>query len=185
MGLIAELESFNRSIWIREPDCGQHLLARRLDDYGFQYTKMLGESPNPEDYPLPSRSTSGSVGYDLCSPFDAVIPAGKTLEMPLGIKCRIPGWVFLMIVPRSSMGFHGKHVALTNTIGIIDPDYCDNPGNEGQLSICLRNFSDIDYRISKGDRIAQAIIVPLYSFDGDEFEPKNKIRKGGFGSTGI
>lgn len=134
-----------------------------------------------EDIILPTRSTKGSAGYDVYSPFDIEIPGHMTQLFPLGIKAHMIHGLFLQIVPRSSVGIK-KHLMLSNTVGIIDEDYYNNPDNEGMMFCSLYNYKDENVKIKKGERIAQAIFLPFAITDDDSVEDE---RTGGIGSTGI
>lgn len=149
----------------------------------FEYSESLGGNPNARDFPLPRRATKGSAGYDLFSPYgrEVIVPAHGYAEFPLGIRCRIKPGEFLLILPRSSMGFNGRHVSLTNTAGVIDSDYYGNASNGGEISIRLFNASDEDYAIPPHGRVAQAIFLRYDLADGDSADGS---RGGGFGSTG-
>lgn len=68
---------------------------------------------------IPQRATSGSAGYDFVMPFDVELDTFTDIKIPTGIKCQIDNGYFLMLVPRSSMGF--KHyLRLANTLGAVD-----------------------------------------------------------------
>lgn len=125
---------------------------------------------------LPKRKTSGSAGYDFISPIDCVVGQLPTL-IPTGIRCKLNHGSFLMIVPRSSMGFK-YGMELVNTCGIIDEDYYD-ADNEGHIMIKIS--SDIPFKLNKGDSFAQGIILPYGITTDDEARAK---RTGGMGSTG-
>ena len=58
----------------------------------------------------------------------------------------------LILNVRSSMG--GKFM-LANTSGWIDSDYYSNDSNDGNIGVFLKNISDKELVINKGDRIAQ------------------------------
>ena len=149
----------------------------------FEYSESLGNVPNGRDFPLPTRATKGSAGYDIFSPYghEVIVPAHGYAEFPLGIRCRIKPGEFLLVLPRSSMGFRGRHVSLTNTAGVIDSDYYGNASNGGEISIRLFNASDEDYAIPPHGRVAQAIFLKYDLADGDSADGS---RGGGFGSTG-
>ena len=85
---------------------------------------------------------------------------------------------FLMLDVRSSMG--GKYM-LANTIGIVDSDYYSNPDNDGNIGIFLKNISNTQLKIYKGDKIAQGIFMKYFKADENETTLK---RLGGFGSSG-
>ena len=126
---------------------------------------------------LPKRATLGSAGYDLCAPYEFTLKSGEYTTIPLGIR-----WIsnsdrfFLMIVPRSGLGFKNG-VRLANTCGIIDSDYfCSD--NEGHIFAKLT--CDKDVVIKQGQGILQGIILPFYVTDDDG---ATELRNGGFGST--
>lgn len=130
---------------------------------------------------LPKRSTIGSAGYDFYSPFRTlVIYPGGSVIIPTGIRCKIEDGWFLGIVPRSSLGFK-YHVALANTIGIIDSSYYI-ANNEGHIMVKLVNNGDRRLEIYLGDRFAQGIFLPYGITEDDEV---SALRTGGLGSTGL
>lgn len=135
-----------------------------------------------QDFDLPTRATSGSAGYDFHSPKEVVIQPGETVRFSLEVKAQVKPGQFLMILPRSSLGFKGfNHIMLTNTTGVIDSDYYNNPDNEGVIDVKLHNFGIDKFIIHKNDKIVQGIFVNFDTTCDDEVTEK---RAGGFGSTG-
>ena len=133
------------------------------------------------EFDLPKRSTAHSAGYDLHSPMAFSVKPNETVEISLEIKCDINEGEFLMLVPRSSMGWKGKHIAITNTVGIIDSDYYGNPNNEGEIRARFHNFGDEEVSFEKNDRLLQGIFVKYDVVEGDD---ATESRFGGLGSTG-
>lgn len=143
------------------------------------------EEKQREDYNnivLPTRSTTGSAGYDIRSTYDFTLLPGQTITIPTGVRCAIKeGW-FFMIVPRSGLGFKYR-LQLDNTVGIIDSDYY-YADNEGHIMAKITNCSN-DHKILEinfGDRFAQGIFVP-YGITVDD--DSKDSRTGGFGSSGL
>lgn len=135
---------------------------------------------NGMDIEIPQRGTYFSAGYDLQSAETVVIGAGETVLVPTGLKAAFPGDEFMAIYPRSSIA--GKYgITLANCVGIVDSDYYNNSDNEGHIQVLLKNTSQDDYVVKKGDRIAQAIFQP---FNITENDKPRATRTGGFGSTG-
>ena len=130
---------------------------------------------------LPRRATSGSAGYDICTPLAVTLAPGETTKIPTGIRVFMEdGWVF-KIYPRSGLGFKFR-LQLNNTVGIIDSDYY-NAKNVGHIFIKITNDSNENktVTISAGDAFAQGIFVEYgITFDDDA----DGVREGGFGSTG-
>lgn len=128
----------------------------------------------------PVRSTTNSAGYDLfCAEDTVVLPHSITL-IPTGIKCYLFEDSWLMIALRSSTP-KKKGLILANGIGIIDSDYVDNPDNEGQIFVQVYNLTDHEVLVEKNERIAQGLVMPMYTLDIDHV--KLVKRDGGLGST--
>ena len=121
---------------------------------------------------------TGDTGYDLFSVVDIDIPAKGSAIVDTGIEVAYisPGYWFA-IAPRSGLGF--KH-GIQPHPGIIDNGY------QGNLGVKLYNFSDADYNIKKGDRIAQLVFYPVIepqiSWSDESF--KTERGSSGFGSSG-
>jgi dUTP pyrophosphatase len=81
------------------------------------------------------------------------------------------------VAPRS--GLAAKH-SIDTGAGVIDADY------RGPLKVILFNFSEVDFTIKEGDRIAQLIIERIYTPDVVVVEKLEESVRGasGFGSTG-
>lgn len=127
---------------------------------------------------LPSRKRTGDTGYDITSIKDTIIPAKGSAVVPTGIQvARVPQGVWYLILPRSGMGFnHG----IQPHLGVIDNSY------RGDLSIKLYNFSDQDYKVNTGDRIAQIAYFPLIALEPQWATEVEETDRGatGFGNSG-
>ena len=130
---------------------------------------------------LPKRATTYSAGYDFYSPIDFDLKPGQSIKIPTGIKVQLEGGLFLLIVPRSGLGFKYK-VQLWNTCGVIDADYYDNISNEGHIWVKLYNDSPEGetIHIKQGDAICQGIAMSYFIAEDDNVR---QGRNGGFGST--
>ena len=135
----------------------------------------------PKDTVLPKRKTANSTGYDFVLPHDVYIaPYTSTGIISTNVKAIMPEDEVLLLFIRSSIGI-GKGVVLANGTGIIDSDYANNPMNDGNIGIILRNESVNHVRLMKGERIMQGIFVKYYVTNDDDAVAE---RVGGFGSTG-
>lgn len=145
-----------------------------------QFEKDFCGKANYNDVILPKRATSGSAGYDFFAPFDFTLSSGETVTMPTGIRILLPKDKFLLICPRSGLGFKYR-LQLDNTIGIIDSDY-SGADNEGHIFIrmTLDSKQNKTLSIRKGEAFAQGIIMQYFVTDDDT---AGGIRTGGFGST--
>ncbi len=131
---------------------------------------------------LPKRETVGSAGHDLraCIDEDMVIPAGGAVRLPTGIAIEMESSEYVAIIAsRSSMAYK-YGIAMGNGIGVIDSDY------RGEISVFLRNNSDVDFVVHPGDRVAQLLLMPVALPEIIEVDELSDTARGagGFGSTG-
>lgn len=134
---------------------------------------------NSEDIILPKRQTSGSCGYDFYLPYDLLIKANSNAVIYSGVKIELDNDLFLMVCIRSSLATK-KGIILTNQVGIIDGDYYNNVDNDGHIMIAVKNTTDDDVLLKKGERVAQGIIFNFLKTNDDDVSAS---RVGGFGST--
>ena len=130
---------------------------------------------------LPRRNDIGSCGYDIKSPINTVIKPNEQLLIWSDIKAYMLIDEALEANTRSSNGTK-KGVILSNIIGWIDSTYYENPDNDGNIGICLKNTGNEDFIINIGDKIAQVKFSKYLTVDNDN--PINSKRIGGFGSSG-
>lgn len=119
----------------------------------------------------------------LFCPEDVTVYCGQTVLVKTGIKAYMQHGEVLKIYPRSSYGLK-KGMVLANTVGIIDKDYYNNPDNEGNIIVGIRNAGPIPFTIKQGERFAQAIFEVFLEADKETYTQKEGERKGGIGSTG-
>jgi len=136
--------------------------------------KFRRTSPHAQ---APTLGTSGAAAFDLVTVEDGVVSVvAKTFDT--GLQVEIPPGFVLLVFSRSGHGFRFG-VRLANGTGVIDSDYRGN--------IMVRLVSDgASMRVKRGDRIAQAMIVPVpvVRWVEDENLSETARGKGGFGSTG-
>ncbi|KMQ92629.1 deoxyuridine 5 -triphosphate nucleotidohydrolase [Lasius niger] len=112
--------------------------------------------PYSDKIEFPTKATKYSTGYDIHSAIDITIPAGKHAIVPTGLKFDIPDKAPIDFQVRSRSGLSvKKRVDVTNSPGTIDRDYT------GELDVPLTNYSDEDFEIKAGDRIAQIVFNQL------------------------
>jgi dUTP pyrophosphatase len=131
------------------------------------------------DVPLPSRQTQGSAGFDLCAAADTVVPAHGFGSVGTGLAVELPDRTEAQVRPRS--GLAAKHgIGVLNSPGTIDSDY------RGEIRVVLFNTSDRDFRIQRGDRIAQLVFSVLTDVELVETDSLSETGRGpgGFGHTG-
>ena len=126
----------------------------------------------------PYKAYVDSAGFDLYADETIlVLPRNRTL-VSIGLSMQIPLGYCGKIYSRS--GLANKH-AIFAFNGIIDP------GFSGVVKVLLFNFSDEEYLVQKGTRIAQMIFVKTENvvFKFDILDLKSDRNNKGFGSSGI
>lgn len=133
---------------------------RKFEKISFeQFTKDIRSDKNlyQSDF-LPKRSSKNSAGYDFFLLEEITLKPKEKKVIPTGIKARMQPDEFLMLTIRSSIGFQYR-MCFSNTIGIIDADYYNNPKNEGHIFVSLENQGDQIFYGKKGDKVFQGIFM--------------------------
>jgi len=131
--------------------------------------------------PLPAYQTPGAAGFDLAASADVLIAPGTIALVPTGLVIEVPAGHFLGIFARSSTPLK-KGLMVANGVGVIDQDYC---GPADEVKIQVLNFTAAPVQVTRGDRIAQGLFIPVARADWQE--TGGDLRdgsRGGFGSTG-
>ena len=137
--------------------------------------------PHGKGLDLPAYATAGAAGMDLLAAVEKPVripPAGRVL-VPPGFCIALPTGYELQIRPRSGLALkHG--IVLPNSPGTIDEDY------RGEVQVILLNASEEYFLVTRGMRIAQAVLAPVYHAAWTEVEALDETARGvgGFGSTG-
>ena len=87
---------------------------------------------------------------------------------------------FLGIFARSSTPLK-RGLMVANGVGIIDADYC---GPTDEIKIQVLNVTDQPVTVTRGDRLAQGIVLPCPRVEWEEVTEMVAPTRGGFGSTG-
>ncbi|USW54222.1 Putative deoxyuridine triphosphate nucleotidohydrolase, dUTPase, dUTPase-like superfamily [Septoria linicola] len=134
--------------------------------------KLLSETAT-----APTRGSAFAAGYDLYASKEAVVPARGKVLVDTDISIAVPANTYGRVAPRS--GLASKH-SIDTGAGVIDADY------RGQVKVLLFNLSDVDFKVSVGERVAQLIIERIFTPEVLVVaELEATVRgAGGFGSTG-
>ncbi|PIS05624.1 MAG: dUTP diphosphatase [Candidatus Buchananbacteria bacterium CG10_big_fil_rev_8_21_14_0_10_42_9] len=120
------------------------------------------------DAQLPTRAYAGDAGLDLYAIEDSIIPAGKHGLIKFGLAVEIPEGYVGFIKDRGSMGRSGLHVIG----GVMDSNY------RGEYICSMINASDSDYKIEKGHRVAQLVILPYFTGLPSEADELSESERG-------
>ena len=133
------------------------------------------------DARVPTYGTEASAGADLyaCMQDKVEVGPGQNVMIPTGIAMEIPKGYAGLVFARSSMGAK-RGLAPANKVGVIDSDY------RGEIRVVLHNHSGEPQSVEPGERVAQLLIVPVFTPGFQEAEKLSDTSRGagGFGSTG-
>jgi len=140
---------------------------------GYLRVKKLSEFAT-----LPVRGSDHAAGYDLFSAVEIVVPSKGKVVVQTDIAISFPYGCYGRVAPRS--GLTTRHFIDVGA-GVIDYDY------RGPVGVVLFNFSDVDFNVRVGERIAQLILEKIECPEVVEVDNLNSTIRGsgGFGSTGI
>jgi len=132
------------------------------------------------DDDLPSYAKEGDSGVDLKAILGCKVPAYSRTLVDTGLYTEIPLGFELQIRSRSGLALKQGLIVL-NSPGTIDSAY------RGQVGVIIFNTTDREIEIKKGDRIAQAVLCPVYKIKWNHVTELNITNRGtgGFGSTGV
>jgi len=126
---------------------------------------------------IPKYAHEGDAGLDLCSIKNYSLGPMEKELIETGISMEIPKGYFGSIRDRSGLAVK---YSLHTLAGVIDSGY------RGQIGVVIMNLGKKEFKINKGDRIAQMLIQPVIIPEIEEVEDTGKTSRGdgGFGSTG-
>lgn len=117
--------------------------------------KLLSETAK-----APSRGSAHAAGYDLYASKEAIIPARGKVLVDTDISIAVPAGTYGRVAPRS--GLASKH-SIDTGAGVIDADY------RGPVKVLLFNFSDVDFKVAVGERVAQLIVERVSRLNAGRF----------------
>ena len=130
-----------------------------------------------------------SVAGGVFAPLDAAVDkAGRCsfvvrpcehIVFHTGLAFEIPEGHVMLVYARSSTGIK-SHLALSNGTGVIDSGY------RGEVRVALTNTGIYPVKVTDGDRLAQALIVPYPSVELVQADRLTNTQRGtgGIGSSG-
>lgn len=121
------------------------------------------------------------VMCDLAASETVELKKGEKKIIPLGVSMKLPDGYFGLVVPRSSTCINCG-IAMGNSVGIIENNYCGENDVWGFVAIALE-----DTTIEAGTRIAQFMPVAMHDWATTRFEELEEWpypNRGGYGSTG-
>jgi deoxyuridine 5'-triphosphate nucleotidohydrolase len=102
----------------------------------------------------PTRGSAYAAGYDLYASKATTIPARGKVLVDTDISIAVPAGTYGRVAPRS--GLASKH-SIDVGAGVIDADY------RGPVKVLLFNFSEVEFKVEVGERVAQLIVERVSS----------------------
>ena len=125
---------------------------------------------------IPNYALEGDVGLDMYSLEECDIQPGQRHVFELGFAMEFPTGFGAFVMDKGGMAFKGLHTMG----GVYDAGY------RGEYNVQLINLDSKPYKVSKGDKIAQLVILPVSIaklVEVDELSDSQR-GQGKFGSTG-
>lgn len=134
------------------------------------------------DAALPQYATDGSACFDIVglNVEKSINSHENSVIYSTGLAFEIPEDHVMLMFSRSGHGFN-DNVRLSNCVGVIDADY------RGELKVKLTRDNNVSsIGITRGARVAQALVLPVAQVEFLEVEELSSTERGenGLGSTG-
>ncbi|MEW6407815.1 MAG: dUTP diphosphatase [Patescibacteria group bacterium] len=129
------------------------------------------------DAKLLTYAHEGDAGLDIYSVEDAEILPNERKAIKTGISSELPSGYAFFVWDKSGLA---AEFGIKTMAGVIDSGY------RGEIRIVLLNTSQKPYKIRKGEKIAQVILLKVEAAEIKESKELNNTERGegGFGSTG-
>lgn len=129
---------------------------------------------------LPKYQTAGAACFDLHASRPDYVPPLGCAHVNTELAFEVPEGHVMLIFSRSGQGFK-QRVRLVNSVGVIDSDY------RGEVLVGLQSDDpNQPLNIVIGDRVGQALVIPVQQWDLVEVDELSETVRGtgGYGSTG-
>ena len=126
---------------------------------------------------MPQRVHKTDAGLDIKAPRVEFVPPMSSIIIDTGVHIQLPKGTVGLI--KSKSGLNMKH-NIVSAGGVIDEGYT------GSIKVKLYNHGDKGYRIDRGDKITQLLVIPC-QYPAIELENElSSTERGdnGLGSTG-
>ena len=143
----------------------------------------LGYTKLHEDAVEPKYNYESDSGFDLHSTEEIIVPPFGRVLVPTGISLDIKDGFEVQVRSKSGLALNQGLMCL-NSPGTVDNGYT------GEVKAIIFNTNQVPFTISKGMKVAQAVLCPVVNGKWVDLVNKETINnkergENGFGSTGI
>ena len=147
------------------------------DKIGLGFKKLNHDAVTPKyNYPTDS-------GFDLHSTIDVILPPFGRALIPTGLQFDIDDGYEIQVRTKSGLAIN-QGLMVLNSPGTVDNGYT------GEVKVPVFNTNNSEFTITKGMKVAQAVLCPVVNgrwvelIEMEEITDKDRGSKG-FGSTGL
>jgi dUTP pyrophosphatase len=156
-------------------------LGREMENYSPTISVVFSKSNL--DAVTPKYAYESDSGFDLHSTEEVWIESMDRRLIPTGIHIDIPDGYEIQVRSKSGLALK-EGLMVLNSPGTVDQGYT------GEIQVIIFNTSKHRVNITKGQKIAQAVLCPVVSGKWITLVEKKEINEkdrnaNGFGSTGI
>ena len=133
-----------------------------------------------EDCTIPQKAHIDDAAFDIYAAENIIVEPQKPTPVSTGFCMELPPQTEAQIRPRSGLAL--KHsITVLNTPGTVDAGY------RGEVKVLLMNLGKEAFKVTRGMRIAQMVIAPVYPAKLVEADELSESDRGsnGFGSSGV
>lgn len=125
--------------------------------------------------------TPGACAFDFEAAETVTFAPGEWRLVDTGTVIATPEGYLLQTQPRSGT-FKNYGLMQTNSVGIIDQDYC---GDSDTIKFPFINMRKESVTIERGERIGQGVFMKIEKPEFELVESMGVANRGGFGTTGL
>jgi dUTP pyrophosphatase len=174
-------DDFDFTTILEEFDLDLEKLDEQMKNYKPKLS--LGFTKLHPDAVVPKYNYGSDSGFDLHSVEEITIqPFGRVL-VPTGLSFDINDGYEIQVRSKSGLAIN-QGLMVLNSPGTVDNGYT------GEVKAIIFNTNQIPVTITKGMKVAQAVLCPVVNGEWVELDEKSTVAKkdrnnNGFGSTGI
>jgi len=154
-----------------------------VDMINYRHRLDLGFTKLHLDATTPSYNYESDSGFDLYSVEDVTIHGLGRGLIPTGLSFDIKDGYEIQVRSKSGLAINQGLMCL-NSPGTVDSGY------NGEVKVIIFNTNKEPFTITKGMKVAQAVLCPVVNGGWVNLDERNEVTKkdrnsNGFGSTGI